>query len=76
MNKKALIGIEVILGIIFIVLAFVYWFTKAGSLPHFLPGFVAGSSQVHVKHGIASLAIALVLFAYAWFASGPVSAKD
>ena len=41
----------------------------ASSLPGFFPGFEAGSTRVHVKHGIVSAAIAIVLFAFAWYAA-------
>ena len=71
MNKKAIAGSALVLGILFILLAFVYWFTRAGSLPHFLPGYIAGDMHAHMKHGIGALLIALALFAYAWFISGP-----
>jgi len=71
MNKKLLTWGAIILGIIFVILAIVYWKTPAGSLPHFFPGFISGSSQVHFKHGLASLVLAILLFIYAWFISGP-----
>jgi hypothetical protein len=45
-----------------------YWVVPAGSLPPYFPGFEAGSVRIHVKHGIASLAAGIVLFAIAWFA--------
>ena len=57
----------VVLGLIFVVIACVYWFVPAGSLPGFVPGFEAGSAHVHLKHGVASLAVALVCFILAWF---------
>jgi ammonia channel protein AmtB len=60
----------VLAGIVFIIIAIVYWTNTAGSLPHFFPGFEAGATNVHVKHGIASLFLGLALFAYAWFRSG------
>ena len=50
----------------FLVLACVYWFVPAGSLPHFMPGFVDGSSHVHVKHGLVALVLAVVLLGFAW----------
>ncbi len=70
MTKKPLAALAVILGLVFIVLAFVYWFTPAGALPHFLPGHIVGSSVIHFKHGLGSFILALALFAYAWFATG------
>jgi hypothetical protein len=62
--------IGVILGILFVGLAIMYWSTPAGSLPGFLPGHIDGSSVIHVKHGIASLLLGLALFVLAWFSSG------
>jgi hypothetical protein len=58
----------IILALLFVVLAVVYFVVPAGSLPAFLPGFEAGSDHVHVKHAVASLAVAVVLFGIAWFA--------
>ena len=60
-------AIAVILGLAFAAIAITYWVLPAGSLPGFLPGFEAGSSHVHVKHGIAAAAVAVLLFALAWY---------
>jgi len=54
MNKPVVL-VAAVLGVIFLVLACVYWFVPAGSLPHFMPGFVDGSSHVHVKHGLVAI---------------------
>ena len=75
MNKKALTYCSVLLGILFVYLAFIYWFTKAGSLPTYLPGHITNSNIIHVKHGIASFILGLALFAFAWFKSGEKSSK-
>jgi hypothetical protein len=40
----------------------------AESLPSFLPGFEAGSTRVHVKHGVVSAVGAVVLFGIGWWA--------
>jgi hypothetical protein len=56
------------LGVIFAVIAVVYWVLPAGSLPGFFPGFEAGSLHIHVKHGVAAAAAALLMFAAAWYA--------
>jgi len=58
----------IIFGLIFAAIACVYWFIPAGSLPAFVPGFQPGSTGIHVKHGLASLAVAVVCFIVAWFA--------
>jgi hypothetical protein len=60
-----------LLGVVFLALAAVYCFVRAGSLPSFLPGFEASSEHVHLKHALGSLIVALVLFAVAWFSGRP-----
>ncbi len=73
MNKNILIVLAVVVGLVLVALTFVYWFTPAGALPFFLPGFVSGSDKVHYTHGLATLILGLALFAYAWFQSGKKS---
>lgn len=58
----------VVLGLIFLVVAAIYFLVPAGSLPSFFPGFAPGSTHMHMKHGLLALAVAVVLFAIAWFA--------
>jgi hypothetical protein len=31
-----------------------------------MPGFLEGSTHVHVKHGLVALALALALLGFAW----------
>jgi len=69
MNKKLLAGLAVFLGIVFIILAVVYFITPAHALPVFLPGHDT-TSKIHFKHGIGSLILGLGLLAFAWFQSG------
>ena len=57
----------IVLALVFVVVAIVYFVLPAGSLPSFFPGFEPGSARVHVKHGIAALAVAVVLFGLGWF---------
>ena len=59
--------LAIILGLAFIALAAVYFLMPAGSLPSFLPGFEAGSTRIHIKHGLASGAVGIVLFVIAAF---------
>ncbi len=75
MNKKILTYGSVLLGIVFVILALIYWLTPAGSLPVYLPGYITSSSIIHFKHGLASLILALALFAFAWFKSGEKSSN-
>ena len=75
MNKRIWAWISLLLGLACVCLAILYWITPAGSLPAYLPGYSAGSSTIHFKHGLASLILALGLFAFAWFQSGKQSAN-
>lgn len=78
--KKALTPILIILGLALVVLAMYYWVTPAGSLPHGFPGYEAGSTHVHLKHGLAAFILALGCGVAAWFSSGkkaePTSPTD
>ena len=69
MSKKLAI-VAVVLGVVFLALAFVYWTTPASGLPSFFPGYDPAMAGVHFKHGLASLILAILLFIYAWFATG------
>jgi hypothetical protein len=70
-KRRNLIVPAVLLGIVFLVLAVVYFVEPASSLPSFFPGHEAGSSHHHTKHGIAALVVAAACFVFAWFQSGP-----
>ncbi len=69
----------VILGVLLIVVAIIYFVEPAHSLPSFFPGHVsatdAEAGHHHSKHGIAALVVALALFAFAWFQTGPKTAS-
>ena len=76
MDRRRLLAIiALILGVVLIVIAIVYFAEPAHSLPSFFPGHVSASSSEanhhHTKHGIAALVVALACFAFAWFATGP-----
>ena len=70
-QQKILVILGVVLGLVFVYIGFVYATHSAGTLPSFFPGYQAGSSHVHTKHSIASFVLAVSLFIYSWFASGP-----
>ena len=70
-KNKQLILPAVILGVILIVIAIVYWVATASSLPSFFPGHQAGSSTHHFKHGLAAFLLGLACFVFAWFQTGP-----
>ena len=64
-------NIVLILGLVLIVIAAIYFMMPADALPSFFPGHQAGSDHHHVKHGIAAFLVGLACFAFAWFKSGP-----
>ncbi|HUD06581.1 MAG TPA: hypothetical protein VMR34_01715 [Candidatus Saccharimonadales bacterium] len=60
----------IIIAIIFLAIAVYYWVTPAGSLLHFVPGYQAGSTHAHLKHGLAALVLAVGSGLLAWFSKG------
>jgi hypothetical protein len=72
-KRRALIVPAILLGIVLLVVAVVYFAESAKSLPSFFPGHESGSSHVHVKHGIAALVLGLGCFVFAWFQTGPTA---
>jgi hypothetical protein len=69
-KNRALIIPAVVLGLILIAVAIVYWVEPANSLPSFFPGHDAHSTTHHTKHGIAAFILGLAVLAFAWFQSG------
>jgi hypothetical protein len=55
--------------------AILYFVEPAKSLPSFFPGHEAGSSHVHLKHGIAALVLGAGALVFAWFQTGPRSGR-
>jgi uncharacterized membrane protein HdeD (DUF308 family) len=73
--SKLIVPAAILLGVVLIVVAIVYFTTPEHSLPAFFPGHTsAGSAEAnhhHTKHGIAAIVVALACFAFAWFQTGP-----
>ncbi len=65
----------IVLGVVLMVVAVIYFATPEHSLPAFFPGHTSvGSAEAnhhHTKHGIAALVVALACFVFAWFQTGP-----
>ena len=59
--------IAIVLGLVLIAVAVMYFTMPADSLPSFFPGHEAGVTRVHMKHGIISGVAGLVLLAVGWF---------
>jgi hypothetical protein len=52
-----------LLGVLLLVVAAVYFLMPADQLPSFLPGYAAGDTHVHTKHGIVAGVAGVVLLA-------------
>jgi hypothetical protein len=50
-----------LLGVVLLIVAAVYVLVPADQLPGFFPGHEAGVSRVHMKHGVVSGVLGLVL---------------
>jgi Na+/H+ antiporter NhaD/arsenite permease-like protein len=78
-NLRKLIVPAVLVGVLLIVVAVVYFVEPEHSLPSFFPGHASATSAEanhhHTKHGIAALVVALACFAFAWFQTGPKAGK-
>jgi hypothetical protein len=48
------------LAVVCLVVAVMYEALPGGSLPTFLPGYVAGSTHIHTMHAVASVTAAVV----------------
>jgi amino acid permease len=70
-KRPALIVPAIVLGVLLIVLAVVYFVDTADALPSFIPGHEAGSAHHHVKHGLAALILGVGCFIFAWFQTEP-----
>ena len=69
-KRRELIVPAVIVGVLLIALAVLYWAEPAKSLPSFIPGHKAGSAHHHVKHGLAAFLLGLACLVFAWFQTG------
>ena len=69
-NRRLLVTAAIILGLVLIAIAIVYWAEPAKSLPSFFPGHQSGSNHHHTKHGIASFLVGLACLVFAWFNTG------
>ena len=49
-----------VLSIICVIVAIMYFVLPGGSLPTFVPGYVAGSTHIHKMHGFAAATGAIV----------------
>jgi amino acid permease len=67
---KASVIVSAILGVVLLVVGYIYFTHSANTLPSFFPGYSATLTKVHIKHGIGAIVVAIGAFIYAWFQSG------
>jgi hypothetical protein len=56
-----------LLGVVLLIVAGVYFVVPADQLPGFFPGYEAGATHVHTKHGIVAGVAGVVLLAAGMF---------
>ena len=80
LNLRRLVVPAVVLGILLVIVAIIYFVEPKHSLPSFFPGHSSASdpeaNHHHAKHGIAALVVAAACFIFAWFQTGPRSASS
>jgi len=69
MNKKIVVILLAVIGILFLGMTIYYWITPANHLLAFVPGYDAASSAIHFKHGLGMLILAVGSWVLAWFQS-------
>jgi hypothetical protein len=70
-KRPVLIVPAVIIALLLLALAVLYFADSASALPSFIPGHQAGSTHHHVKHGIAAACLGIACLIFAWFQTGP-----
>lgn len=60
-----------VLGVVLVAVAIVYFVSPAHSLPAMMPGHQAGLQRHHTTHGLAALALAVLVWIGAWFTTAP-----
>ncbi len=68
---RPLTGVLLLVAIVLVVVAVMYFTQTANALPGFFPGHAAGSTHHHVKHGVAAIGLACLAAIGAWFSSAP-----
>ena len=59
-------NIGLIVGLVLIVIAGIYFMMPADALPGFFPGHEAGLARIRVKHSLLSGGLGIVLIIGAW----------
>ena len=60
-------AIVIVIGVVLIVVAAVYFLVPADTLPTFFPGHETGLMRIRTKHGMLAGALGIVLLALGWW---------
>jgi cytochrome b561 len=66
----------VLLAVVLVAIAVVYFTKTAADLPGFFPGHAAHATKHHYKHGVAVILLALLALGAAWFTTAPERSPD
>lgn len=65
--KRTLSNVVFAVGVLLIILAFMYWLIPGKSLPHFIPGYGKNLTVTHFKRGVAAFVLGLCAFGIGWY---------
>ena len=68
-TNKALSAVLVVVGLLLLVVAVIYFIQPASSLPPFFPGSDPTLARHHTTHAVASLALGAICLIGAWMTS-------
>jgi hypothetical protein len=74
-KNTPVMALSIIVGIVLLIVAFVYFTKTADQLPLFFPGHDVALTTKHIKHGIGALLLGIGSFVLAWFQSGPTTGQ-
>lgn len=69
-RQRVWAAVLVVLGLLLIVAAVVYFVQPANGLPGFFPGYDSGLARHHTTHGIVALLLGLVCLGGGWMLTG------
>ena len=68
-TNKAVSAVLVVVGLLLLVVAVIYFIQPASSLPPFFPGSDPTLARHHTTHAVASLALGAICLIGAWMTS-------
>jgi len=72
----AISAVLAVVGLLFFLVAVIYFKDTAAALPSYFPGHQVGSGHKHVKHGIVATILGIVCLGGAWLGSGSRSTPN